>query len=158
MTYIPSLHNHNDEAAEAEAKRAMDDHQRKRLKGEIEEIVNSEFDRLAEYAGHFLSETAADRAARFLERVLNGDEDAITSLIGADHGSRYHVIGYESGKPWASVIHGRIFETNAMTLRRRIVEAHAELLSNERIKDLESVVDGLQQQIAKLQTDLDRRI
>ncbi len=158
MTYIADLHIHNDEAAEVEAERILDDagQRRKKLKGEIEQIIDGEFDRLEDHAGIFLSETATDRAQRFLERVLEGDEDAIASLIGDHHGSRYHEIGYEKGKPWASVIHGTIFETTAMRLRRQIVEANVDLLSNARIKDLESVVDGLQRQIAKLESDLER--
>ncbi len=157
MTYVPDLHEYSDDAAEVEAAQVMDEGRRKALKGEVEQIIDGEFDRLAEYAGHFLSETAADRATRFLERVLAGDEDAITSLLGDNYGSRYHAIGYEKGTPWAQVIHGKIFETTAITLRRQIVEANAELLRNARIKDLESVVDGLQRQIGTLTAELERQ-
>ena len=157
MTYIPDLHKHGDDpvAQTAADPFILDDFRRKKIKAEIEEIINEEFDRLSEFASSFLSETAADRATKFLLRVLKGDEGAILELMGGDS-TRYHLAGYDKGKPWAQVIHGRIFETTAMKLRREIVEANADLLSNERIKDLESVVEGLQQQIAKLQTELDR--
>ena len=159
MTYIPDLHKHGDDpVAQAAADPfILDDFRRKKIKAEIEEIINEEFDRLSEFASSFLSETAADRATKFLLRVLKGDEGAILELIGGDD-TRYHLAGYDKGKPWAQVIHGRIFETTAMKLRREIVEANADLLSNERIKDLESVVEGLQQQTAKLQIELDRRL
>lgn len=128
---------------------------KKQIKSVIEELVNDEFDRLGEYADTYLSGEAADRAERFLERVLEGDDDAAMALLGsASGGDRHKILGCDEGEPWASLIHGRLFETGGIKLRRQIVEAHPELLKSERIADLESIVEGLSNQVRNLERDL----
>lgn len=130
---------------------------KEQIKSVIEQLVEDEFDRLQEYGDEYISQVAADRAERFLERVLQGDDDAAMALLGDKRGgSRYRQMGCDHGKPWANLIHGRLFETGGVGLRRAIVEAHAELLRNERIADLESVVDGLTQQVRELTAELER--
>ena len=128
---------------------------KEQIKGAIEELVDDEFLRLEEYADEYISQTAADRAQKFLERVLIGDDDAAMALVGDKNGgSRYKMHGTDDGKPWAQLIHGRLFETGGILMRRQIVEAHADLIRNERIADLESVVDGLTAQVRDLTAQL----
>ena len=129
---------------------------REQIKKELEQLVDDEFEQLQKYANEYISNLAADRAETFLERVLKGDDDAAKSLLLGDQcgSSRYRTGGCEEGKPWASLINGRLFESGGIELRRKIVEAHADLLKAERIADLESVVDGLSQQIRKLEAQL----
>jgi hypothetical protein len=128
----------------------------KQVKGFIDSLIDDEYERLREYADESISQTAAARAERFLEKVLAGDEDAAMALIGDKHGgSRRRIFGSDEGKPWASLIHGRLFETGGIALRRSIVEAHPELLRNQRIADLESVVEGLTLQVRELTRDLE---
>ncbi len=154
--HISDVHDYSPEPSKA-AEEFIAEGRKKQIKGVIEELVNDEFDRLEEYANEFISQTAAARAEKFLERVLKGDEDAAMALLGDKHGGdRYRTLGYNAGKPWASLIHGRVFETDGIDLRKRVVEAHPELLKSERIKDLESVVDGLTQQIRQIELDLER--
>lgn len=130
---------------------------RKQIQSAIEELVNDEFDRLEEYANEFISQTAASRAEKFLEKVLHGDDEAAMSLLGDKPGSdRYKSFGGAVGEPWCHLINGRLFETNGISLRREIVEAHADLLKSERVKDLEAVVDGLSRQVRKLEAEVDR--
>lgn len=130
---------------------------KEQIKSVVEQLVEDEFDRLQQYGDEYISQVAADRAERFLERVLKGDDDAAMALLGDKHGgSRYRQMGCDNGKPWANLIHGRLFESGGIELRRQIVEAHAELLRNERIADLESVVEGLTQQVRELAADLER--
>jgi hypothetical protein len=130
---------------------------KEQIKSAVEQLVEDEFERLREYGDEYISQVAAIRAERFLERVLNGDDDAAMALLGDKHGgSRYRQDGCNHGKPWANLINGRLFESGGVALRRRIVEAHAELLRNERIADLESVVAGLTQQVRELIADLER--
>jgi len=125
------------------------------IKSVLEELVNDEFDRLQEYGDEYISQIAAHRAERFLERVLAGDDDAAMSLLGDKSGiSRYKKVGAD-GKPWASIIRGKLFEAGGIALRRQIVEAHADLLRNERIADLESVVEGLMAQVRELDVQLE---
>lgn len=157
MTHISDLHNYCDDKAEAKAVEMIPDRNKDAIKTEIEELINVEFDRLEERAGDFISQTAASRAEKFLERILAGDEDAAQSLLGNTDGSRYRQSGHEVGKPWASVHHGKLFETGGIRQRRLIVEAHADLLYTERIKDLESIVEGLRLQITELHKQRDTR-
>jgi len=148
--HISDVHDYNPEPAKVAAD-FIAEGRRKQIKGAIEQLVDDEFDRLEEYANEFISEKAATRAEKFLERVLRGDEDAAMALLGDKlGGSRRHIFGADAGKPWAQLIHGRLFEANAMELRRKIVEANADLIRNERIADLESVVDGLTRQVKEL--------
>lgn len=121
----------------------------------IEQIVESEFERLEDYADEFIADVAARRATKFLDRVLKGDKDAAMSLMGdRSGGSRIKQLGCDHGEPWAHLIHGSLFETDAIELRRKIVEAHVELLRDERIADLESIVAGLTKQVRELDKQL----
>ena len=132
----------------------LDERSRERLRAAIGEIVDAEFDRFEDYADEQIAALAVDRAEDFIKRVLNGDDNAGRSLFCArSESDRYHTIGYDSGKPWASVIHGTLYETEGIQLRRQLVEAHADLLRNERIADLEAIVEGLRQQINQLEAD-----
>jgi len=152
--YIPDLNDYSPPSMEV-AEKFLSENRRKGIVSEIEQIVSEEFDRLTEYADEHISGVAASRAGKFLTRVLNGDSDAAMSLFGDTmDGSRYRMSGSDASKPWAHLIHGTLFETDGIILRRKIVEAHAELLQNERIKDLESVVAGLSQQVRELTRDL----
>ena len=157
MHYIPSVHDYSDgaDAAEEPAKEALDKHRKKEVKTAIEDIIEDEFYRLEERAAEFLEHTAADRAQRFLIAVLGGDEKAAAELIGAG-GHRYRSGGMDEGKPWAQVIHGRVFETSTVELRRRLVEAHPDLIRNERMADLEAAVEGLRAQVVALEADRER--
>ena len=154
--HISDVHSYEvDETTEALAKECITEARRKAIKEAVEAIIDDEYDRLDDYAEEHLRNVAASRAEHFLERVLEGDEDAVRQLLGDNHSDRYRTSGYDSGKPWAELIHGRVFETGGIRLRRKIVEAHPELLRNERIADLESIIDGLTQQIGKLERQVD---
>ncbi len=155
--HISDVHDYDGSPHEEKVREFMSEGSRKQIKSAIEQIVEEEFDRLEEYGGEYISQIAAHRAEKFLERVLDGDKDAALELLGdKSGGSRYRSCGYDEGKPWASLIHGKLYDTNPIALRKRIVEAHADLLRNERIKDLESQVEGLSQQIRELSSDLER--
>lgn len=154
--HISDVHEYSPDPTEV-AKEFIDKGRKEQIKSVVEQLVEDEFDRLEEYADEYISQVAAHRAERFLERVLKGDDDAAMELLGDKRGgSRYRQMGYDDGKPWARLIHGRLFESGGVALRRQIVEAHAELLRNERIADLESVVEGLTQQVRELSVDLER--
>ena len=154
--HISDLHDYSGEKHEEKAQEFLSKGRKAGIKKEVEQLVNTEFDRLEEYASEYLSDIAARRAESFLERVLEGDDDAAMALLGDNHGGRYRSCGYDSGKPWARLIHGNLFLSGGMELRRRIVEANVELLRNERIADLESIVDGLTQQVREVSAELER--
>ena len=76
-----------------------------------------------------------------IEAILKGNEDQMRRYLSCEHGG---YTGRDRGHP---VIHGKLFECGAIELRKSIVEAHAELLKNERIMDLEDQVKSLVSQI-----------
>ncbi|MCC7340721.1 MAG: hypothetical protein IT170_06520 [Bryobacterales bacterium] len=79
-------------------------------------------------------------------------EDAVKAmLLGDDETMRRHLScspnqysGRDRDHP---IIHGKLFETGAIELRKQIVNAHAELLKDERILDLEDQVRSLVKQV-----------
>ena len=156
MPYMPSVHDYSgdmDPDGKEIVAAFLSVERKKELHDAIEGVVDDEFDRLAEYAEEHISDLAATRAEGFLGKVLAGDEDAAIELISHSHRSRYHVSfdpAASPDKPWARVIHGTIFETSSMELRRKIVEAHAELIRNAFIEDQASIIKGLQLDIAEL--------
>ncbi|WP_417744753.1 hypothetical protein [Rosistilla oblonga] len=151
--HINELHDYSgSDADEAVAKSFLSEDRKKAIKAEVGNIIDEELDQMEDYARDHISSVAASRAYKFLERVLAGDNDAGMTLLGDANGSgRYKT---NDGEPWASVIHGTVFETGGIKLRRQIVEAHADLIESERIKDLESIVEGLTNQVNKLERDL----
>lgn len=155
--HISDVHDYGGKEDHSDAIRPfLDQNQRKTLTTTIEQIVQDEFDRLEEYANEYIGDVAAYRAETFLERVLAGDDKAAMALLGdATGGGRYRVGGCDEGKPWASLIHGRLFETNIVKLRRQIAEAHADLITSERIADLEATVEGLLIQIRKAEQQVE---
>lgn len=156
--HIPNVHDYSESDVDPKvAEGFLAENRKKQLADLVSEIVDDEFDRLENYANEYISQIAANRAECFLKKVLEGDEDAAMELLGdARGGQRRRDFGVDDAKPWAELIHGRLFETGEIELRRKIVEAHPDLLRNERIADLESVVEGLSDQVRKLEADLRR--
>lgn len=124
---------------------------KKKLGDELNPIWEAAVDAVLEGAADSVSAVAASRAAKFLEAVLAGDPDAAARLFG--------LTGFTGRRVPAEppVIHGRVFESAPIELRRQLVEAHAELLRDARIADLENLPEGARAQIARLQRDQDRR-
>ena len=89
-------------------------------------------------------------AEQAIEAILRGNDEAMRRYLRCEEG--FHT-GRDTNHP---VIHGRLFETGAIELRKLIVEAHAELLKSERILDLEDQVRGLVGQVNKLTADIDQ--
>lgn len=160
MSYIPDLHDYSAESAEKmddKAKEYITPTLKENLRKEINQIFDQEYDRLEEYAAEFLENCAAHRAEEFFKRVLDGDNKAAMALLGdRDNRGRYSQLGHDKGKPWPYMIHGSLFETDGIKMRRKIVEAFPDLITSERIKDLEAIVDGLQQQIVKMEKQMER--
>lgn len=126
------------------------------IKNELMALVDDELYALSEAAEDHIASVATDRANRFLTKVLEGDPEAGKALIGAGDQSRYRVIGHDEGKPWACLIHGNLFTVRPVEIRQKIVEQHGDLLRTERIRDLESVVDGLTRQLQNAEREIDR--
>lgn len=153
MRYIPEVHTYSEH--EPEVKQAAADFlakgRSKQIRDAILEIYDDETTKMEEYAEEAISEIAAARATRFLESLIAGDEEAASRLFGFGEDGRRRQIGHDQGKPWPSVIHGKIYQTEPMKLREAIVNEFSETLKTERIADLEATVESLREQIARFQ-------
>lgn len=87
--------------------------------------------------------TSAENA---IKQLLAGNEERMRSYLSAKDG------GYTGRDRDHQVIHGKLFETGPMELRKQIVDAHADLLKNERILDLEDQLRSLIDQVNKLES------
>ena len=155
--YIEDLHDVCDESSNEEARKQLSDRTRERIKDAVGEIIDEKYDELEDNAGYFITTTAANRAEKFLLRVLHGDEDAANVLLGGES-DRYKMSGgYDDGEPWAEMHHGKnLFETSGVELRRKIVEANRDLLMNEVIADRDATIDGLKKQIGEMHNEIER--
>jgi hypothetical protein len=95
-------------------------------------------------------------AQRTVEEMLAGNEEQMRRYLKCESGRWNGRSDGDQGwgrqreaHEWHSVIHGRLFEQGAVALRKQIVDAHRDLLVNERILDLEDQVRSLVAQVNK---------
>lgn len=104
----------------------------------------------------------AEMAKNTVDAILDGNEDMMRQYLGCRIGhwtgrSDSPVWGRErDASEWHPVIHGELFITGAMKLRRDIVAAHPDLITNERLKDLEDQVKSLVAQVNKANAEKDK--
>ena len=96
-------------------------------------------DELAESMFHYVSEMAS----KTVESILSGNEQMVREYLTCRKG------GYTGRDRDHPVIHGTLFETGGIQLRKQIVEAYADLLKTERMLDLEDQVKSLVEQVRK---------
>lgn len=88
-----------------------------------------------------------EMAGRAVNALLEGNESEMIRWLHCDaRGYTGRSDGYGADRTIGDqhpIIHGKIFETGCLLLRKRIAEAHRDLISNERIKDLEDQVASL---------------
>ena len=102
-----------------------------------------------------LSCYVADMASRAVTALLDGNWQMMRRYLtceqggwnGRSDGASYAPKDTEQQHP---VIHGELFEADCIALRRKIAEAHRDLLTSERILDLEDQVKSLVAQVTKL--------
>ena len=101
-----------------------------------------------------LSYHVKEMAGRAVEALLDGNESEMIRWLSCDqHGYTGRSDGYGFNRKIEEqhpVIHGRLFEQGCVALRKKIVEAHRELISDQRILDLEDQVKSLVAQNNKL--------
>lgn len=89
-----------------------------------------------------------DMASRAVTEILEGREDQVKRYLRLD--------GYTGRDHDHDVIHGTIFETGAIQLRKKIAQAHADLIQNERIADLESQLSALEERVRERDVEIER--
>lgn len=113
--------------------------------------------RLKDELAPMLADWAKDMAQRAVEELLAGNEAQMRRYLSCDSGWT----GRSTGITFAPrdieqqhpVIHGELFEQGCVELRRDIVNAHRDLLVNERILDLEDQVKSLVAQVNKVNAE-----
>lgn len=93
-------------------------------------------------------------AGKVVEEILEGREDQMRRYLGLDGYTGRHEENPAFGRKKDvreahPVRHGKLFETGAIELRKKMAQAHADLIQNERITDLEDQVKSLVAQVVK---------
>lgn len=111
------------------------------LKGQLHDaftdLENSLEDRLKSDISYDLAAHTERMAHNAIEAMLNGDDEMMRQHLQCASNS------YNGRRTDNPVIRGKLFESTAVELRKQIVEAHADLLKNERILDLEDQVKSV---------------
>lgn len=108
-----------------------------------------------------LAAYVAEMAKRTVEAILAGNQGQMERYLGCERGhwtgrSDSPQYGHKQGiDEWHSVIHGKIFETGAVELRKKIVSAHRDLIASQRILDLEDQLASVVAQNNKLADELE---
>jgi len=109
-----------------------------------------------------LSAWVEELAKRAVDAILRGNEAELRRYLGCE------VAGWtgrsdspEYGRKraaheWHPVIHGRLFEHDPVKLRHEIVAAHRDLITDERVKDLEDQVRALVAQVNQRGAEVER--
>ena len=110
--------------------------------------------RLKDELSYYLSAYVQEMAGKAVNALLRGDDDAMCDYLSCKDGS-YTGRGGSTLCPRPvhehhSVIHGKLFETGAIELRKKVVAANRDLIESQRILDLEDQVASLVAQVNKL--------
>ena len=95
-----------------------------------------------------------EMAEKVVRSLLDGNENEMRRYLGCERG---HWNGRSDGDQgygrkrtideWHAVIHGKLFEQSHLALRHALIEAHRDLITSERILDLEDQVASLVAQV-----------
>ncbi len=154
----------NDETTDALAQaidRALEGEALSKLQKKARDVFQDAFDdidyNMKEWLSNSLSAYVTEQAKNVVEALLNGDEDRMRGYLECRRGGYNHrsdgAYGNADIAKQHSVIHGKLFEHGGLALRRKIVEAHRDLITDERIKDLEDQVASLLAQVNKKEAE-----
>ncbi len=137
-------------------------HVKKACDSIIDDIEGDLMFRMKDDLAPNLAAWCADMAQRAVEQILEGNEDQMRRYLSCekrrDDGQYIGWTGRSDYEGWGRkredheqhpVIHGELFEQGALALRAKVVNAHRELLVNERVLDLEDQVKSLVAQVNK---------
>lgn len=132
----------------------------KMLKDAANEFEETLLWRLREDMPGHLAGVVREAAAKAIEAVLGGDEQELRRWLSCDSGAYTGRAGEgycaRSQAEAHPIIHGKLFEQGAVLLRKRIVDAHPEILKTERILDLEDQLASVTLQFNKLRDEFER--
>lgn len=99
-------------------------------------------------------------ASKVVEEILEGRPDQMRRYLKLDG----YTGRYTEKNPWGKsqdvadahpVIHGELHEGHCLAIRRKMAEAHKDLIHDERITDLEDQVKSLVAQVRKKDAEID---
>jgi hypothetical protein len=105
-----------------------------------------------------LSYHVREMAGRAVEALLEGNESEMVRWLSCDkrgYTGRSDGYGTRSIEEQHPIIHGKLFEQGCVRLRKMIAEAHRDLITTQRILDLEDQVRSLVAQNNKLERERD---
>jgi hypothetical protein len=125
---------------------------------ELAESISEEIEwNLRDNLASDLAYHTKEMAGRAVTALLEGNESEMIRWLSCDtngwtgRSDGYSTRSIEDQHP---VIHGKLFEQGCVLLRKKIAEAHRDLIESERMKDLEDQVVSLVAQNNKLQREL----
>lgn len=129
---------------------AFSDEAIKRIKKSVDDILCEVQDdlewRIKSDVASNLGGHVSEAVERTLEAIINGNEAEMRRYISCDP-------HWNGRSHQHTVIHGTLFESGPIKLRRLMAEAHPDLIRNERIADLEKLVEDLTAQVNKLEAE-----
>lgn len=127
---------------------------KKKARALADEIADSIEWNLKDNLAANLSYHVREMAGRAVESLLEGNESEMVRWLSCDkRGYTGRSDGYNPNRTIDQqhpVIHGKLFDSGCLALRRKIVEAHRDLITEQRILDLEDQVRSLVAQNNKL--------
>jgi hypothetical protein len=158
---MDALHEETAAAFEQAADKALSDETVGKLKQKARDIFQDALDdiewNLKQDLAHNLAAYTAEMAHKTVDALLAGNEDEMRRYLSCEAGrwngrSGDHNYYKQDIARQHSVIHGRLFETG-IELRAKIVAAHRDLITSERVLDLEDQVKSLVAQVNKLDAE-----
>jgi hypothetical protein len=132
---------------------------KKKARALADEIADSIEWNLKDNLAANLSYHVREMAGRAVGALLEGNESEMVRWLSCDQrGYTGRSDGYNTHRTIAEqhpVIHGKLFEQGCVRLRKLIVEAHRDLITEQRILDLEDQVRSLVAQHNKLAHEKD---
>ena len=132
----------------------------KKLRDMADDVVNSLQYEIQDNMAEHLSYHVREMAGRAVAALLAGNEGEMIRWLSCDkrgYTGRSDGLNVNKRSIFAQhpVIHGALFEQGCVALRKSIVEAHRDLIANERILDLEDQVKSLVEQVNKATREKD---
>lgn len=128
-------------------------HLKKQVQSFCDEIESDIEWRLKDALAPMLAGWVHDMTIRTIDAILQGNENEIRRYLHCEQrgytGRSTDTYAERDIARQHPIIHGKLHENSCVALRRRIVDAHRDLITSERILDLEDQVKSLVAQVNK---------
>lgn len=132
---------------------------RKKARNLTDDIVNEIEWSMKDSLASNLAYHVKDMAERAVNALLAGNHKEMVRWLSCDasgYTGRSDGYGQRSIEDQHPVIHGALHESGCIALRKKIAQAHRDLIADQRILDLEDQVKSLVAQVNKATADKER--